>query len=178
MKRKVLSVMLCAAMVVSMTACGGSDAKENTASANASVSETEQGEATEQDAQEEEPITCTLTVWSPSEDQDPEYGQWLNTMCDQFNELHPNWDITFNYGVCTESDAKKLVPQDIDAAADVFIYSSTGLENLCQANSLTEFGGKYLDTIRENYSSVLVDGLTYDDGVYGVPMTTNTYFMY
>lgn len=31
MKRKVLSVMLCAAMVVSMTACGGSDAKENTA---------------------------------------------------------------------------------------------------------------------------------------------------
>ena len=36
------------------------------------------GEATEQDAQEEEPITCTLTVWSPSEDQDPEYGQWLN----------------------------------------------------------------------------------------------------
>lgn len=27
MKRKVLSVMLCAAMVVSMTACGGSDAK-------------------------------------------------------------------------------------------------------------------------------------------------------
>ena len=53
MKRKVLSVMLCAAMVVSMTACGGSDAKENTASANASVSETEQGEATEQDAQEE-----------------------------------------------------------------------------------------------------------------------------
>ena len=138
MKRKVLSVMLCAAMVVSMTACGGSDAKENTASANASVSETEQGEATEQDAQEEEPITCTLTVWSPSEDQDPEYGQWLNTMCDQFNELHPNWDITFNYGVCTESDAKKLVPQDIDAAADVFIYSSTGLENLCQANSLAE----------------------------------------
>ena len=77
MKRKVLSVMLCAAMVVSMTACGGSDAKENTASANASVSETEQGEATEQDAQEEDPITCTLTVWSPSEDQDPEYGQWL-----------------------------------------------------------------------------------------------------
>lgn len=95
MKRKVLSVMLCAAVVVSMTACGGSDAKENTASANASVSETEQGEATEQDAQEEEPITCTLTVWSSSEDQDPEYGQWLNTMCDQFNELHPNWDITF-----------------------------------------------------------------------------------
>lgn len=57
-------------------------------------------------------------------------GAWLNTMCEQFNALHPEWDITFEYGVCTESDAKKLVPQDIDAAADVFLFSSTGLENL------------------------------------------------
>ena len=78
MRKRMLSAAMAGMMVVSMTACGGSDAKENTASANASVSETEQGEATEQDAQEEEPITCTLTVWSPSEDQDPEYGQWLN----------------------------------------------------------------------------------------------------
>ena len=33
MKRKVLSVMLCAAMVVSMTACGGSKPAETTAAA-------------------------------------------------------------------------------------------------------------------------------------------------
>lgn len=107
MKRKVLSVMLCAAMVVSMTACGGSDAKENTASANASVSETEQGEATEQDAQEEEPITCTLTVWSPSEDQDPEYGQWVHfkikyTLCQGHYDFSFS-DFYFIFVCCVEA---------------------------------------------------------------------------
>ena len=42
----------------------------------------------------------TLTVWGPSEDQDASKGAWLQTMCDKFNEAHPEWDITFQYGVC------------------------------------------------------------------------------
>ena len=195
MKRKLLSAVLSAAMILSLAGCGNKAAESTESSAG--TEGTQQAPAEEkdgagdaekpaevedtgaEDASQEEPLTCTLTVWSPSEDQDPEYGQWLNTMCDQFAQLHPNWDITFNYGVCTESETKKLIPQDIDAAADVFIFSSTGMENLCQANCLAELGGKYLDTVRAEYPSVLVDCLTYEDGgVYGVPMTTNTYFMY
>lgn len=163
-KKKWMALFLTAVIVGTMgTGCGSGKQQEEKNTDKSSSEETQD---------------ISLTVWSPSEDQDPEYGQWLNTMCDQFNELHPEWNITFNYGVCTESDAKKIVPQDIDAAADVFLFSSTGLENLCQANSLSEFGGSYLDTIKEDYSSVLVDSLTYEDGVYGVPMTTNTFFMY
>ena len=119
-----------------------------------------------------------LTVWSPSEDQNEQYGQWLITMCNKFNENHPEWNIKFNYGVCSESDAKKLVPQDVEAAADVFLFSSTGLEQLCSSHCLSEFGGKYLDEINADYPKVLVDCLKYDGGVYGVPMTTNTFFMY
>lgn len=164
MRRKCLTMLLVVGMAFGMVGCGskqsGNVSKENTDTATQGTED------------------ITLTVWSPSEDQDPEYGQWLNTMCEKFDELHPEWNITFNYGVCTESDAKKLVPQDIDAAADVFLYSSTGLENLCQANSLAELGGKYLDTIKAEYSDVLVDSLTYEGGVYGVPLTTNTFFMY
>ena len=125
-----------------------------------------------------EPQSLTLKVWSPSEDQNPDMGAWLNTMCEQFNALHPEWDITFEYGVCTESEAKKLVPQDIDAAADVFLYSSTGLENLCQASCLAEWGGKYYDYVYANFPKALADCLIYDGGLYGIPMTTNTYFMY
>lgn len=188
MKKRVLSVILSAAMVFSLTACGNQsnapassgDKSSGTDSQPASpgtenVSENNAAEA----STEEEPVTCTLKVWSPSEDQDPEYGEWLVTMCNQFAELHPNWDITFEYGVCTETDARKLVVQDLDAAADVFIYSSTGLEYFCEENALAELGGKYLDAIHAEYPSVMVNCLTYEDGgVYGVPMTTNTYFMY
>ena len=45
MKRKVLSVMLCAAMVVSMTACGGSSSS-NTADTTAAAKEA--GDSAEQ----------------------------------------------------------------------------------------------------------------------------------
>lgn len=171
MRKRCLAILLVALLGTSLLGC--SKQAETSGDNNVTPSENQSGNETV------EPTKVELTVWSPSEDQDPQYGEWLNTMCNKFNEEHPEWDITFTYGVCTESDAKKLVPQDVDAAADVFIFSSTGLENLCQANSLSQLGGKYLDTINANYPKVLVDGLTYEDGgVYGVPMTTNTFFMY
>lgn len=180
MKRRVISMMLAICMAAGMIGCGSTT--EENAKQPASAEQIEQTEnaeeASAETAQEITPEAVKLTVWSPSEDQDPEYGQWLNTMCDQFNELHPEWDITFEYGICTESEAKKLVPQDIDAAADVFIYGSTGIENLCQANCLAEWGGSYQETVQNNYPESLVNCLIYDGGLYGIPITTDTYFMY
>ncbi|HHW21472.1 MAG TPA: extracellular solute-binding protein [Clostridiaceae bacterium] len=171
MKKKSIAILLSAVLGISMMGCSK---QAETAVNNGGTSKEPQ---TTQETVS--PKKVELTVWSPSEDQDPQYGAWLNTMCERFAAEHPEWDIAFTYGVCTESDAKKLVPQDIDAAADVFIFSSTGLENLASVNSLAQFGGKYLDAIKANYPKVLVDSLTYEDGgVYGVPMTTNTFFMY
>ena len=43
----------------------------------------------------EESITCNLLVWTPSEDQSPDYGNWIQTQCDAFAKEHPNWNITF-----------------------------------------------------------------------------------
>lgn len=176
MSKKFLAMLLVICMTMGLLAGCGQSAATNETKASEPQAQT-QG-ATEVATEAVETISATLKVWAPSEDQNPELGQWLVTMCDQFNALHPEWDLTFEYGVCTESDAKKLVPQDIDAAADVFLFSSTGLENLCQANALTEWGGKYLDQLNANYPKSMVDCLVYDGGVYGVPMTTNTYFMY
>lgn len=163
MGKRSFAILLIAMLCIAMVGCS----KKTESSADNSGTESTK------------PISLDLNVWSPSEDQDPQYGEWLTTMCNKFNEEHPEWDITFKYGVCSESDAKKLVPQDIDAAADVFLYSSSGLENLCEANCLSQFGGQYLEGINKNYPKVIVDSLTYEDGgVYGVPMTTNTFYMY
>lgn len=175
MKKKCLASLLVASMLMGMvTGCGGGTETETE---SASVEQNAE-QIAEAEAAEVEPEAVTLTVWSPSEDQDPTYGAWLNTMCEQFNEAHPEWDITFEYGVCSESEAKKLVPQDIDAAADVFLYGSTGLENLCESNCLAEFGGNYLETLKAEYPEIMTSVLTYNGGVYGVPITTDTYFMY
>lgn len=185
MMKKIFSLLLAVCMVSGLLA-GCASGGTQTQATTPEVSKTETtpaAEATEAatEATEEEttaPQAVTLKMWSPSEDQNPDMGAWLNTMCEQFNALHPEWDITFEYGVCTESDAKKLVPQDIDAAADVFLFSSTGLENLCQSNSLAERGGKYYNYVYDNFAKALADCLVYDGGLYGIPMTTNTYFMY
>lgn len=174
MCKKLFAMLLAVCMVAGLLAgCGNSSSGSETKAPEAPANNTEPAAA-----ENVEPIAVSLKVWSPSEDQNPDMGAWLNTMCEQFNALHPEWDITFEYGVCTESDAKKLVPQDIDAAADVFLFSSTGLENLCQASCLAEWGGKYLDYVYASYPEALVNCLIYDGGLYGVPMTTNTYFMY
>ena len=173
MKKKILALLLIACMTVGLLAgCTGGEPQ------NSQGNQGNQGNQGGQDNTAVVPETITLKVWSPSEDQNPDLGQWLVTMCNQFNELHPEWDITFEYGVCTESDAKKLVPQDMDAAADVFLFGSTGLENLCQSNALTEWGGKYKEYVESNYPEALVDCLFYEGGLYGVPITTDTYFMY
>ena len=171
MSKKIIALLLAVVMVMGLVACG--NAAEPTPT-DAAAPATEPAEV-ETEAQ---PIDGSLKVWAPSEDQNPELGQWLITMCEQFNELHPEWNITFEYGVCTESEAKKLVPQDMEAAADVFLYSSTNLEVLTSSNALAEFGGKYLEAVQNNYPQSMVDCTIYDGGVYGVPMTTNTYFMY
>ena len=84
-----------------------------------------------------------LMVWSPSEDQSKDSGQWLQACCEKFAEMHPEWDITFVYGVSDEASAGVAVAQDPDASADVFMFPNDGVPTMRDANALAKFGGKY-----------------------------------
>lgn len=119
-----------------------------------------------------------LMVWSPSEDQSKDSGAWLQTMCDQFAKEHPEWDITFVYGVADEATAADQVSQDPDASADVFMYANDRITTLTDANAVAKFGGKYLNEIESTNSEELLDSLKIDGELYGVPFTTNTWYMF
>lgn len=119
-----------------------------------------------------------LMVWSPSEDQSKDSGEWLQTCCEKFADLHPEWDITFVYGVADEATAAGQVSQDPEASADVFMYSNDTLPIMADADALARFGGKYAEEIRNTNSDVVLDSLTLDGSIYGVPFTTNTWYMY
>ena len=119
-----------------------------------------------------------LMVWSPSEDQSKDSGEWLQTCCERFAELHPEWDITFVYGVADEATAAGTVSQDAEASADVFMFANDTITTLTDAGALVKFGGIYADEIRATNSEALVDSLTLDGELYGVPFTTNTWYMY
>ena len=65
-------------------------------------------------------VEVTVTVWGPQEDQSDDNGKWLQTQCDAFAAAHPEWKITFKYGVCSEADAKTNISTDPSAGADVY----------------------------------------------------------
>ena len=139
--RKYAAIALAGAMCMSLLAgCG--DKKDDTSkdSTTASNAEATSGESTDASA-EEENIKATITVWGPAEDQSPDYGEWLQGRCEAFNKEHPNWDLSFEYGTCSEADAGKTVTQDVSASADVYMFANDQLQTLIDANAISELGG-------------------------------------
>lgn len=188
MKKKAVSLLMVAAMMTTMVAgCGnktadnaGSDAaaeetKDTEEVAAEETTDTEEVAAEETTDSDEEAWSGTLTVWSPQEDQDT---GWLAKECDAFNAAHPNWDITFNYGVCAEGDAKATVTQDVENSADVYMLANDNIPDLLAANALAELGGSYLDYVNTTNSESIVASVTYNDAVVAFPFTSNTWFMY
>ena len=157
--KKLLSILLALLMIFTVVGCSK---KEEPAPAPA----------------EDEKVAVTVTVWGPQEDQSEENGKWLQTMCEQFAAAHPEWEITFNYGVCSEGDAKTNVTTDPAAAADVYMYANGQIPDLLKAGAIAEIGGKNLETIKVNNSETTVNTVTYEGSVYGAPYSGNTWFMF
>ena len=165
--KKYLSVILAVLLCVTLLAgCGGGSKKEEakpSAASSAAAGET---------------VDVTLTVWGPQEDQSDENGKWLQTQCEAFNAAHPEWNITFNYGVCSEGDAKTNIGTDPSAGADVYLFANDQIPDLLKTGGIAELGGGTLDAVKANNSEVTVNTVTFDGSVYGVPFTGNTWFMY
>ena len=119
----------------------------------------------------------TLKVWAPVLDQGE--GSWLEDRLTAFETAHPELDITWKIGVCYEGDTGTQIAADPSVAADVYMYISHELDTLYSAGALAQLGGTYLEQVETNYSKTFVNTVTYTDGgVYGFPMTGNTWFMY
>ena len=120
----------------------------------------------------------TLTVWTPSEDQSADNGNWLDKQLKAFQEAHPEWNITFVTGVSPEGDTLKNIQTDPEAAADVFMYANDQIPALLTANALARLGGSTLEQVQKQCSQTTLNTVSYNGGVYGVPFTGNTWFMY
>ena len=156
-KRGVALVMAAVVAAMGISGCGGKAKKDS-----------ETGKAEK----------IRLMVWSPSEDQSKDSGEWLQTTCEDFAKLHPEWDITFVYEVADEATAATQVAQDPEASADVFMYANDTLTTMTDANALAKLGGKYREEIEKTNSEEVLSSLVKDSELYGVPFTTNTWFMY
>lgn len=119
-----------------------------------------------------------LMVWAPSEDQSKDSGEWLQKSCQAFAAEHPEYNIDFVYGVADEATAATQVAQDPEASADVFMFANDNLTVLTDARAAAKFGGIYEQAVMETNSQTVTDSVRSDGFLYGVPFTTNTWFMY
>ena len=148
-KKIVATALACSMLVGGMAACacGEDSGSSGTPTPGAGQSGNQGDQSGNQGDQSGEAKKMTLTVWSPAEDQAPQEGLpkgLLAKWCDEFAKEHPEWDITFQYGVCSEGDARDVVTKDLDAAADVYMYANDQLATLVGAGALAEFGGSAL----------------------------------
>ena len=117
--RRLLALLLLAALTLCLAGCGGSGAAGSAGG----------------DAE-----NIRLLVWAPSEDQAQASGEWLQTCCNNFAALHPEWNITFNYGVADEATSASTVAYDPEDSADVFMYANDNITVLTDAKALAKIG--------------------------------------
>ena len=58
------------------------------------------------------------------------------------------------------------------------MFPNDGVPTMRDANALAKFGGKYAEDLKATNSPELLDSLTVDGDIYGVPFTTNTWYMF
>ena len=159
-RRQALALGASGALTMALAACGGGSGSEGGSGSG------------------DEKVEATVTVWGPQEDQSDDNGNWLQTQCEAFAAEHPEWTLTFKYGVCSEGDARTNITTDPSAGADVYLYANDQIPDLIKAGGIAELGGSTVDTIKANNSETTVNTVTYDGSVYGVPFTGNTWFMF
>ena len=160
--KKIIALLLAVMMVASLfAACAPADTGSSTP-----------------DNADKAPEKITLTVWGPSEDQADD-NHYLKAICDKFAKAHPEYEITWNFGVCSEGDAGTKVTQDPSTAADVYMFANDQLGALIQANAIAKLGGDQLAQVKADNSAAMVATVSDAEGnVYGVPYAINTWFMY
>lgn len=170
MKKKVLSLLLVAAMGVTMlVGCGGGD-----------TTDTQAGGATSEDAIQNlidaTEGTVTLEVWCSEK---TEYQTVMAEIVEDFKAQYPDVDFEITIGAVSEADAKDKVLEDVEAAADVFVFADDQIAELVQAGALQEVVTNYTYDISTANTASTVEAASVDGKLYAYPlMASNGYFLY
>lgn len=169
MRKKLVSMLLCAAMITTMmTGCGSSsdDKKKDSSDKKASG-----------------PVE--LTLWGAEGDQD-----FLKGVVEKFEKAYPDQKFKIQIGVESESTAKDTVLTDIEAAADVYSFASDQLADLVRAGALANVddpelssvlskADKTIDDVKSANVEDSIEAASIDGKMYAFPTSgANTYFLY
>lgn len=169
--KKVLACALVAAMSATLLAgCGnsGSTSSSGSAATNAGASEATNAGASE--------VTdVALKVWVPQNQVD---SGIIEEQQKAFADAHPEWNITWTTEIVGEDVAKENILRDVEAAADVFFFASDQIVELVDAGAIARLGGETETMVNETIAESVVATAKVGEGLYGIPFTHNTFYMY
>ena len=184
MKKKVLSLMLVAAMTATLFAgCGNKDEGTTNNTPDTQTPAAEDSQAGGDTA--EDPIanliaategTVSLDLWCS---ETPEYQAVMAQIVDNFKAAYPEVDFDITIGAQSESEVKDRVLEDVTAAADVFVFADDQVNDLVNAGALQEVSATYTYDPTQTNSEATVTAASVDGKLYAYPLTaSNGFFLY
>lgn len=171
MKKKLVTLLLVSAMAIGTLAGCGSDKNAGTNSDKNTTDNTEAGN----EGDDGEVKDVTLKVWAP--ENQIQTGT-IEAMEKSFQEAHPEWNITWTTETQGEDTAKDAILNDVTTAADVYFFANDQLPALADAGAIAKLGGTTEEMVKTTMSEAVVDTVTYNDAIYAIPFTHNTFFMF
>lgn len=137
MKKRVLAVLLCAAMVFGLVACGNSSDSEDTdtSAAESTAEETEETEGTEEEAEETAAEETEIQVFIAAS-----LNTVMTELADMYNEEHPEVTITYN------ADSSGTLLTQIEEGYECDVFFSAAQKQMDQLQN----DGLVVDNTRAN----------------------------
>ena len=189
MKKKMVSVLLTAAMGASLLAGCGSEQAESVADTAESVAET----VTETAEQTAEAVTETSEQTAEATEEITDYGTgeikvWVaDNVVDFTKETIDKWQTenpqyagyTVTVEAVGEGDAAGNMITDVTAGADIYGFAQDQTARLVAAGALVEVAPENVSAIENDNAQGAVVAATVGDTLYAYPMTAdNGYFLY
>lgn len=169
--KKILTLLMVMILVIgSLAGCKKDNNKTNDKTTGDNQKETTATATPE--ATTATPTDVSLKVWAPQEEQ-----EILKQMCENFKKAHPEYNLTFDYGVVSEADASTELQKDPSAGADVFAFASDQTSVLVNAGILYPITLD-VDKITADNAAASIKAATVNNQVYAYPFTPNSWFMY
>lgn len=186
MKKKVISALLCVSMMATLVAgCGSKAADDSNTDSNNAAADTQAAAEDSDSTSSEDAIanliaatdgTVNIQLWCSELES---YQTVMKELTDKFQEQYSDVDFNITIGAVSEADAKDKILEDIDAAADVFVFADDQVNDLVNAGALQEVAATYTYDPTETNSQATVDAATKDGKLYAYPLTaSNGYFLY
>lgn len=124
-----------------------------------------------------DPNAIKLTVWVSEADR-----AFATQVAKDFKAANPEKNYNIVIDIQGENDVATRVLNDVENAADVYSCLNDQLSKFINGDALAQIAGERLERVKEVNSEDSIDSVTLSvagkTGVYGMPYTDNTFFLY